>query len=288
MQLEPFEYFTVVRQIDDPLDVGTTYYPQAEIRNAQTDALLATLDLDSKGDGRYSKRWQVPADVSGLGFYITIITKTYTDSDHTTESSNYGRKEQTFLVKERVRSLGGNSGLTGRDVEAILRKVLGLGEKDIFTVENEPVDLGDVVEALKSIPGLTADRVIEALPEEKEETEPEPFDYQPIFDALTNGNKEILDAISELDIPDYSNQFTVLLDLTKRIKGNLDKANIDEALKLIPELNKEIQKLPQMLTAIEQAGGTMKDNFMMLSQLFGMSNKTPDTHNKEVRRLMRS
>jgi hypothetical protein len=100
MQLNPRESFTVVRQIEDHTD-SSTYYVRAVIRNAKSDALLDTLNLDDKGGQRFSKSWQVPADPSGQGFYISILTSVYTDSGYTAKSVNYGDKIETLLVQER-------------------------------------------------------------------------------------------------------------------------------------------------------------------------------------------
>ncbi len=83
--LQPQKSFTVVRQIANHLD-SATYYVRAVIRNAYTDELIETLDLTSRGSQRFSKNWQVPADPSGEGFYISIVTSVYTDSGYTTKS----------------------------------------------------------------------------------------------------------------------------------------------------------------------------------------------------------
>lgn len=99
VQLKPQQSFTVVRQIANHTDSGT-YYVRAVIRNAYTDDLIATLDLTSRGSQRFSKNWQVPADSSGQGFYISIVTSVYTDSGYTTKSENYGDEENTHLVAE--------------------------------------------------------------------------------------------------------------------------------------------------------------------------------------------
>jgi len=100
LQLNPREVFTIVRQIEDHTDTNT-YYVRAVVRNAKTDALLENVDLDSKGDQRYSKDYIVPTDVSGNGFWISIITSVYTNSGYTTKSDNYGDKLDTYLVQER-------------------------------------------------------------------------------------------------------------------------------------------------------------------------------------------
>ncbi len=97
MLLNPQKSFTVVRQIANHIDTGT-YYVRAVIRYAYTDVLITNLDLDLKGDQRYSKNWQVVADPSGQGTYISIVTSVYTDAGHTTKSENYGDEEILIRV----------------------------------------------------------------------------------------------------------------------------------------------------------------------------------------------
>src|SRR5437879_1246261 len=98
LQLEPLELYTIARGLEDHTD-STQYYVQAVIRNAKTDALIATVQLTDQGDQhRYSKAWQVPQDQTGLGFYLLIETSVYTDSGYTTKSQNYGDKYETYLV----------------------------------------------------------------------------------------------------------------------------------------------------------------------------------------------
>src|SRR3990167_2297855 len=102
LQLNPREYFPIVRQLNDPLDVGT-YYVQAIIRNARTGATLDTLSLTDEGGQRFSyTTWQTPADTSGLGLFITITLTVYTDSGYTEKAGNYGIEQQTYLIQERV------------------------------------------------------------------------------------------------------------------------------------------------------------------------------------------
>src|SRR3954451_7251835 len=97
--LKPQQWFTVVRQIANHLDADTNYV-RAVIRNAYTDAIVATLDLDNKGGQRFTKNWRVPADPSGQGFYVSIVTSVYTDAGYTTKNENYGDEENTYFVSD--------------------------------------------------------------------------------------------------------------------------------------------------------------------------------------------
>lgn len=109
MQLQPQEYFTIVRQIGDPSD-SNTYFVRAVIRNARTDVLIDTINLTDRGSRRFSLPWQVPADPSGQGFYISVLTSVYMDSGYTTKSDIYSEEMETYLVDNRFRNLGGGGG----------------------------------------------------------------------------------------------------------------------------------------------------------------------------------
>jgi hypothetical protein len=100
MQLHPREQFTITRQLNDPAIV-TTFYVRAVIRNAKTDTVIDTVNLTDKTGQRFTKQWLVPADPSGQGFWISIVTSVYTDSGYTTKSTDYGDEACSYLVQER-------------------------------------------------------------------------------------------------------------------------------------------------------------------------------------------
>ena len=107
--LEPGERFGIVRQLPDPND-SSTYYVRAFVRNARTGALLATLDLEDDGDGRFLYDWPVYAAITEGGFYINIATYVYTESTYTTYSTDHRVESQTYLIETRARHLGGGGG----------------------------------------------------------------------------------------------------------------------------------------------------------------------------------
>jgi hypothetical protein len=100
MQLHPREQFTLTRQLNDPAIV-TAFYVRAVIRNAKTDTIIDTVNLTDKTGQRFTKQWLVPADPSGQGFWISIVTSVYTDSGYTTKSTDYGDEACSYLVQER-------------------------------------------------------------------------------------------------------------------------------------------------------------------------------------------
>src|SRR3990167_11298322 len=107
--LEPGEYTGISRQLADPND-STTYYVRAIIRNARTDATIDTVDLDSKGLGRYQAEWHVTSTVPAGGFFISITTYVYTDSGYTTLSTDYSAESNTYLIEPRAKHFGGGGG----------------------------------------------------------------------------------------------------------------------------------------------------------------------------------
>lgn len=157
MVLQPQNNFTVVRQISDHTDTGT-YYVRAVIRNAYTDAIITTLDLEDKTGQRFKKDWQVSADPSGQGFYISIVTSVYTDSGYTTKSPSYGDEESTYLVQDRLASMGrgGGTGIDAYTVRKIvseeIAKIPEVKIPEVKIPEYKQIDRTD--EVLKSISNI--------------------------------------------------------------------------------------------------------------------------------------
>ena len=175
MQLRPTENFVIARQVDDPYDTAT-YYVQAKVRNAQDDTLLKTVNLTDNGDQRFRGDYEVPVDGSGLGFYITITTRVYTDSGYTTESENYGVEEREYLVQERYNQNiggpgGGGSDISYEKIKKIVKEVVD-GRK---LSKQKDVDLTKVLEAISNIEGLVGGIVI---------PEPEKVDLEPTMANL--------------------------------------------------------------------------------------------------------
>lgn len=133
MQLSPREYFTIVRQIENHLDSGT-YYVRATVRNARTDALIERVTLTDQGSLRFSTPWQVPADTSGLGFYIAILTEVFTDAAFTTKSPDYGDKMDIYLVdvRSKVSNGGGSVDVNYDKIEKIITQAFSLHKKEMM------------------------------------------------------------------------------------------------------------------------------------------------------------
>lgn len=123
MQLFPQKSFTIVRQLSvGPFESGT-YYVQAIVRNAHTDAIVATVNLTDLGAYRYSGTFTTPADPTNFGYYLSIVTNVFTDSGYTTKSEVFSPEENTYLVRNLETGKGGGwVGIDASDVRRVVRE----------------------------------------------------------------------------------------------------------------------------------------------------------------------
>jgi len=207
--LNPQKSFSVVRQIANHIDT-TEYYVRAVIRYAYTDALITNLDLDLKGDQRYSKNWQVVADPSGQGTYISIVTSVYTDAGHTTKSENYGDEENTYRVFDDMSpAMKGGGGLdmrtTRRIMEESLEKMKFPEQEKISIPKQKEYDdkfneltrgLSDIKTLVASIPteNVNLSPLMTRLNELSQEVKTKPVtketDLNPVLDSIREAQDE--------------------------------------------------------------------------------------------------
>lgn len=266
VQLRPQQSFTVVRQIANHLDAGT-YYVQAVIRNAYTDAVLATLNLEDRGSQRFSKNWQVTADPSGQGLYVSIVTSVYTDSGYTTKSENYGDEENTHLVAELPTSgrFGGGGGIDSGTLRRIVKEEL---EK----VKPEPIEIpeqeksemrwGDVLSAIGYVQDL-----VEKIPTQK-------VDITPILTSLS----EISRQIEEKEVTPATDLAPVLESL-ERVLNEINAIDGEQRLILEDHMKQLREELPGMID--ENAGSAVSRAKFSLNMPFGVNvdgmNEKPKT-----------
>jgi len=215
LQLNPKETFVIARGISDPSD-SSTYYVQAVIRNAKTDALLDTVNLTDRTGGRFSKVWEVPADTSGLGFYITITTRVYTDSGYSV-LSDYMQETATYLVQERVNAFLGSGGGGGPDIDykriaSIFKDALAKAVSSM--PKPDPVDLEPVLSLLKGLKQAISD--IEM---------PEPNEVD--LSDLTDGVKRILEAVKAIKIPEPKEDHSDIIDFIQEENSSTEKEITD-------------------------------------------------------------
>lgn len=236
--LQPQVSFPIVRQIANHTD-STTYYVRAVIRNA-AGAIIDTVNLDAQGEQRYQASWQVPADQTGRGSYISIVTSVYTDSGYTTKSPDYGDEENTYLVFDRVLPAmrGGGSGLDSRTVRRIIQEELDKlpkPEKVVFPEIPAPiVNLGEVIEAVEG-----AKRAIGSLPK------PESVDLSPLLSALG----DMRAAIDAKEVTPATDLAPILARIDE--KDNDDDLSRQEVVILLSQLEERItSELPEKIAAL--------------------------------------
>lgn len=236
--LQPGNHFTVVRQISNHIDTAT-YYVRAVIRNAYTDAIIATLDLDDKGSQRFTKNWLVPADPSGQGFYVSIVTSVYTDSGYTTKSENYGDDENTYLVQDRITvgRVGGNSGgIDAFDVRRIMKEELQSIREKMMEKE-EPEEEPESEEKDESTNKL--DTILTTLLDIKgelvsfKETSP---DYSPIVAKIDSVGELIVTAINDKEVTEKTDIDPVLEEI------RLVKEDVNSGLERVLDVTDEFTK----------------------------------------------
>lgn len=213
MQLHPREQYTITRQLANPY-ITDTFYVRAVIRNAKTDSIIATIDLDDNGSQRFTKQWLVPADPSGQGFYVSIVTSVYTDSGYTTKSELYGDEQHTFLVQDRY--VFNPNYPVGQDIDykrikkMIDEAVKSVADKTVIVEKtkiekvNVPetviveklkeVDLSGVVKAIEAVGKKVDDKPVTEVPEQEE------VDLSPVISDLSSiarSMKDSFDAISK-------------------------------------------------------------------------------------------
>jgi len=238
--LNPQKSFSVIRQIANHIDTGT-YYVRAVIRYAYTDVLITNLDLDLKGDQRYSKNWEVVADPSGQGIYISIVTSVYTDSGYTTKSENYGDEINTYLIQERVLgSLKSGGGLdmrtTRRIIEESLEKIKFPEQEKISIPKQKEYDnkfnemaqgLSDIKTLIASIPteNVNLSPLMTRLNELSQEVKTKPVTKETDLNPILNSIKEAQD---ERNV--NRNEMTDLIDILKQELTNTMKQMVMEAV----------------------------------------------------------
>lgn len=257
MQLFTQHNFTVVRQIADHTDV-TTYYVRAVIRNAYTDEIIETLNLTDKTGQRFKKDWRVPADPSGEGFYISIVTSVYTDSGYTTKSSAYGDEENTYLVIDKPRNTGGSGGtgsLARRDIRDIISEEL---EKVVEKIK--PKEKKETKIEFPKFPKIPKDRTDEVLKAIKAIPKPEKqkeVDFKPVMQSLEEVKKNIADkdVTPETDLNPVIEKIESVMNRFVTVLENIGEALVNVAKETITN---EVNNMKWKGT-VELVSGNKKD-----------------------------
>lgn len=251
MILNPQETFIVARQLNDPAD-SNTYYVQAVIRNAKTDAIIATLNLDSKGSQRFTREWQVVSDPTGLGLYITVTTTVYTDSGYTTKSTAYAVEQYELLIQDRInpfiRGGGGGADVDYKRIRKIIQEEIGIPpeqkEPDLVPISE---GLQAVITEIRSLPrpkDTDLSQILEQLARLEAAVKAIPasrtVDLTPVTDIL----QERLNPSAVTDL------FTPTVDKTNQKFEDTHKRIRDLYLNDIEEIKKQLRSLGEQLDEI--------------------------------------
>jgi hypothetical protein len=204
ISLQPQEQFTIVRQLPDPSD-ATTYYVRAVVKDSVTDTILKTVNLTDKGSRRFKVAYEVPADVSGLGFYIDITTSVYTDSGYTTKSTTYSEELESYLVYDRTKKGGGGGGGADIDYKKIQKMLDALIEK---FVPCEKTDLTPVLDGIQAIKKEIGAIEIPEMPEI------EKIDLLPVIKAIENSEKTIVKSIDNKEVTESTDIEPILMAIS--------------------------------------------------------------------------
>jgi hypothetical protein len=226
ISLNPREYFTIFRGLSDHTDV-TTYYVQAVIKNIRTGDVIETVNLTDLGDRQFKKDWQVPADTSGNGFWIGIVTSVYSDAGYTTKATTYLDEYETYLVFDRKNPYlgggGGGSEIDYKKIDKMIKNHIDNIQFPIIPEQREP-DLTGVYNSLEFIKNQILDIHI---------PKPEKLDLSKVMAGI----EQIKQAIDEIEMPEIPET-----DLSPMISGHeMGKEDVKNHMtKHSEEIKKEI------------------------------------------------
>jgi len=136
MNLVPNTTYTLIRQLANPTDTAT-YYVQAVVRNIITGKTIKTINLTNQGGQRFTAPYQVPADTSGQGTYISICTYVFDDAGYSVPDGNYETEDKEYLIVQPPVSTYGNGGTTIVDYDKIKKFISDIKFPGVPTYDKE-------------------------------------------------------------------------------------------------------------------------------------------------------
>ena len=136
MNLVPNTTYTLIRQLANPTDTQT-YYVQAVVRNIITGKTIKTINLVNQGGQRFTAPYQVPADTSGQGTYISICTYVFDDAGYSVPDGNYETEDKEYLIIQPPVSTYGNGGTTIVDYDKIKKYISDIKFPGIPTYDRQ-------------------------------------------------------------------------------------------------------------------------------------------------------
>jgi len=227
MNLEPGTKFVIPYQLNDPADTNT-YYCRAYIRKAVGDDLIATVNLEDKGDGRFLGEWYVPQ--YNVPTQIIITTKVFTDAGYTTESLLFWRANESHIIQQSwspVFGGGGGSDISYKKIEEILRKII---KDEVKYPSAEKIDWQPVFSEIQRVIRAVEDKKMPEFPK-IEFPKQEKTDFAPIIKEL----EKLGNLVGKIENFDSSPIVSYLHDIEKEILKKTEFEELKKVVALIPE-----------------------------------------------------
>lgn len=246
MNILPQSTLRLVRQLTDPSDSGTNYV-QATARNSATGDTVATVNMTDAGNQRFTGSFTTPVDGSGMGYYLDVTTKVYTDAGYTTLNANYAIETHTYFVHEqRVHLGGGGADVNYEKIKRIVKEVLD---------EQEKTELPETPDILPEL--IASERRIREAIGTAIESIKIPEQVRPDLDgAVSRIASTIDDAVNTLLVAVDQKEITPETDLTP-VQQDIANLPIQQMLDAISVLNERLQTL-QNVVDTQQEVTTMR------------------------------
>lgn len=279
-QIQPQTNFPISRLLPD-LGDNVTYYVQAVVRNASTNATIATVNLASVGSRIWASLWYTPQDSSGRGLYITITTVAYTDSAYTAPSLNYSPESSTYILYDQFHQLQGLatqlSALLGGEM-IDYKKIRKIMKEVVATIELEEIEQIDYTPELKAL-GNDLKQAIGAI-EMPDMPEYEQTDLSPLKEHISGVEARIHNRFDKLPEPEKLDLSPVLDRFDKyNFEDKLKK--VDDASELLNEMSDRLSKtMPEMGKYFDEIISNLKDFLYTISKNEPKKPKKSDEENE--------
>lgn len=281
MNILPQSTLRIVRQLTDPLDVGTNYV-HAVIRNSTTGDIVATLNLTDKTSQRFTGEYTTSPDISGMGYYLDVTTTVYTDDAYTTKNANYAIEAHTYFIhQERVHLGGGGADVNYEKIRKIVQEILDGQEKQ------ETPTVKDVTPEIQAMEQRIKDSVTSAVASIRF-----PEQVRPDLDSVVAQVSTVVEGIgNEILISIAQKEVTPETDLAPIVQAFETLATSVET-KQIQELQATIVSLREELDTKQSDAETMRsaaDEFMnkVSPRTFGAPKEKPKEENQAILRARR-
>lgn len=241
MQIVPGQLVQLTYLVPNPAD-NTLYYPQAVVKNTQSGAIIATVNLtqDPTQHIRYTGAFIAPADSVGTGYFMDSVCIPYTDTGHTTPSGVYGAALTEFFAFQLPSTFSGGGGSEIIFDYKRMEDLLDGKFKDLKFPESQNIefpafpefpeyketDLSPVLEMVRSL----SDAVQQVIMKVNNLPEPEKVDLGPIMNNVSELRKHMREQFS-----DHKSSIEERLSSFEETMGDKHKSHVDEMKKNVKD-----------------------------------------------------